>query len=144
MCERFGRYIAVSSTGCWEWTGALDHGYGMYWDGRKVRAHRFAYEQAHGPIPAELCVLHKCDNRKCVNPSHLFLGTRKDNAHDGIQKGRMLVGELNPIAKLTAEQVLEIRKAFASGVKERALAEKYHVSGSAICGVVYRRNWRHI
>jgi hypothetical protein len=77
---------------CWEWIGArLPFGYGNYWsyfDRRYKGAHRYAWERMFGPVPAEKCVLHSCDNPPCVNPAHLFLGTDLDNVQDCIQKGR--------------------------------------------------------
>lgn len=77
--------------GCWEWTAGLnDSGYGMFplWPRPAERAHRFSWHQHRGAIPDALCVLHRCDNRKCVNPDHLFLGTRGDNIRDCFGKGR--------------------------------------------------------
>ena len=76
--------------GCWEWTGALTHGYGnvrrqAYSDSK---AHRLAWQMAYGPIPEGMQVLHHCDNRKCVRPDHLFLGTAADNLYDMLAKGR--------------------------------------------------------
>ena len=75
---------------CWEWTGAqFANGYGAFQvNGKTVRAHRFAWELAHGPIPEGIRVLHHCDNRLCCRPDHLFLGTDADNAADKIAKGR--------------------------------------------------------
>ena len=78
--------------GCIEWTGAANqYGYGRrQWKGRVVYVHRLAYEQAHGPIPPGLFVLHRCDNPPCYNPDHLFLGTQRDNLQDMSRKGRSI------------------------------------------------------
>lgn len=77
-------------SGCIEWVGAGNgKGYGMLWDGSRARlAHRIAYEIANGQIPDGMCILHRCDNRSCVNPEHLFLGTISDNNRDMTEKGR--------------------------------------------------------
>ena len=80
---------------CWEWQGGLARGYGAFHDGtHQVVASRFVWELKNSPIPNGLWVLHKCDNRKCVRPSHLFLGTAKDNTQDSIRKGRYYMHKL--------------------------------------------------
>ena len=85
---RFWRRV-VKSEGCWEWAGPCNEGgYGrVTWNHRRV-AHRISWEMAYGPIPEGLFVLHHCDNRRCVRPEHLFLGTANDNIQDMNAKGR--------------------------------------------------------
>lgn len=92
--DDFARFTANVQKGgpeeCWPWTGATNFkGYGDFSDrGQKRRAHRMTWELHYGPIPAGLFVLHRCDNRPCCNPNHLFLGTSSDNAWDRVKKGR--------------------------------------------------------
>lgn len=124
---------------CWEWTAhRFKNGYGsIRHGGRRLLAHRVAWELERGPIPAGLLVLHACDNRACVRIDHLSLGTQAENMRDMDAKGRRvntpMRGEANPAAKLTAAQVAEIRRAYAPRVVTRAaLAEKYGVSKALI------------
>ena len=131
---------------CWLWGGSRrPNGYGVFWNqGRRVSAHRFSWELANGPIPDGLSVLHSCDNKPCVRPAHLFLGTQADNMRDRDQKGRNLIGSESPRAKLTESQVLEI---LASGRRygwRIALARKFRVSISTIKAVACGQNWRHL
>lgn len=85
------------SDGCWEWTAAKDRGYGVTWvDGRKTSAHRHAYELEHGKIGnRRLFICHRCDNRACVRPDHLFLGTHSDNMKDMTSKNRQSRGAVH-------------------------------------------------
>ena len=91
ILERFEEHtIPEPMGGCWLWSGACSSsGYGGFWvNKRMIAAHRWAYEHFVGPIPAGMCVCHKCDIKSCCNPDHLFLGTYADNAHDCVKKGR--------------------------------------------------------
>lgn len=136
---------------CWNWTSALDDdGYGeakRIIDGKRVSgAHRLAWTVANGNIPDGLWILHKCDNRACCNPSHLFLGDAAANNADMIRKGRGMGprGELSGHAKLTAPEVIEIRRLHADGVTQRAIAAQFKVGFKAVCKIVHRERWAHI
>jgi len=93
MIKNFIDRVKINeSNGCWEFTGALRNGYGTIKIKNKLYlAHRISWELNFGIIPIGLFVLHKCDNRKCVNPDHLFLGTQKDNMKDAFSKGRIKI-----------------------------------------------------
>ena len=114
---------------CWEWKGRKKHfGYGAYKD---QAAHRMAYEMCVGPIPAGLCVRHKCDNPSCVNPAHLEVGTIADNNRDAVDRGRHVTptGTENGNSRFTDEQVREIRESTETGV---ALAKRLGCAESTI------------
>lgn len=139
---------------CWEWQAALtEDGYGNFKVGSMIdgtldaiKAHRVAYTLQYGPIEDGLHCLHKCDNSKCVNPSHLYLGTHQDNMDDRKQRNRhaSLPGEANPNAKLSANDVAEIRRLYASGVKPKALARQMNVTETNIRAIVEYKIWQHI
>ena len=130
---------------CVLWTKCTDpQGYGVAWYmGKKTLAHRAAWAKAHGPIPEGMCVLHRCDTPACVNPDHLFLGTRGQNNADRAEKKRSadVSGEKHPASKLTEKQVIAIR---ADERPQRVLAALYGVDQSAISNIKRRRNWAHI
>ena len=116
--------------------------------GKKVYAHRHAYEQAHGPIPAGLVVRHKCDNRRCINPDHLEVGTNADNTQDMMTRGRhrpvSMPGASNGRSVLSPEVVARIRAIFVKGHPEyggAALARTYGVSGVQICKIARGEAW---
>jgi hypothetical protein len=117
-------------TECWEWTGCTACGYGMAYasTGRYVKAHRFAWTLLGGVIPHSLGVLHKCDNRICVRPSHLFLGNNAANVADMVAKGR----QRGAPSKLTDKQVGRIRQDYAFGVSGPRLAAKYKITKNAV------------
>ncbi|MEU8199394.1 HNH endonuclease [Microbispora amethystogenes] len=134
---------------CWPWTGATNqHGYGvMRPEGRRsgptVKAHRVSLTLA-GIDPDGWCVLHSCDNRKCVNPAHLRLGTKADNTRDMLTKQRGLVGQRNGHAKLTDTQAAEIRRRRLAGERRDVLAAEFHVSGATITRIANGEGWRHV
>jgi hypothetical protein len=131
-------------SGCHEWQGhvAKKTGYGqtMGDDQKVIYAHRAAWLLAQSD-PGESFVLHKCDNRRCVNPEHLFLGTFQDNMTDMKNKGRAAWGTKQPHAKLTAEKVKEIR---ASKLGTVALARHYGMAPSSISLIKTGKNWARI
>jgi len=142
MNRFFYRHIIKdATTNCHLWTGFIDkHGYGLITsDKRCWLAHRLAWVRANGAIPDGLFVLHRCDNPRCVNPEHLFLGTAKDNARDMWAKGRN--APIKRQLKLNAELVLKIRSAKGS---HRKIAAKFKVSRSTITAVKSRQTWRHV
>lgn len=143
--ERFEFFsMPEPNSGCQLWLGSLsESGYGeTSLDGKSIRAHRAAWIVANGPIPAGLCVCHKCDVRACIALPHLFLGTYQDNTDDRVLKGRgcaiSLPGDLNPAAKLTPAQVVQI---FRSPKSESQLAEEYAVAESTVGRIRRGQKW---
>lgn len=138
--------------GCWNWVGATAHGYGRIGvNGRTDGAHRVSWVLAYGSIPDGLYVLHRCDNRRCVRPDHLFLGTAKDNSQDMGSKGRagfqrhpeiVRRHERHHMAKLTEEQVAEIRLLRQQGRTLKSLGEQFGVHLSQIHHIVTGKHWR--
>ncbi len=134
---------------CWEWTGAKKSGgYGSFWMANKIRSvHRAAYLIYHGVIDEKLEIMHKCDYRLCVAEHHLVEGTTKENIHDCLWKKRHISpkGEKAGLAKLTNEQVLEIRARYAAKeMGQEALAAAYGMGQTAISALLRRETWTHI
>ena len=148
--ERFWSKVDIKSyEECWEWTGALGpHGYGRTSGNGKydLVASRVSYELTKGQIPDGLIVIHSCDNPKCVNPSHLSVGTHLDNMQDMIKKGRdyhpIKYGEESPRAKLTDDIVRLIRS--SSGIPDTEFARRFSVTKAAIRYVRIGLTWRHV
>lgn len=161
--DSFWARVSKSRDGCWEWTGAKNkYGYGVicaHRDGAVLRkmAHRFSYELSVGAIPAGLLVCHKCDNRSCVRPSHLFIGSHFDNTADMMAKGRHVKGmthlrkigvdgkypkgEAHKWSKLKAKQVVRIR-ALGQTIPAARIAKKFGVTTSLISLILRRKIWR--
>lgn len=147
---------------CWEWVGTrYRDGYGqVHWRSRQQQAHRVTWELANGDIPEGLFACHRCDNRACCNPAHLFLGTHQDNMRDRDAKRRVahgakspavlhpdkiVRGEANSNARLTVDDVIAIRAAPGKTREEIApLAERFGVSISHIRKIRSGRIWRHM
>lgn len=122
----------VPNSGCWIWTGAIGgKGYGQIgWMGKVELAHRVVYELYKGSIPSDYCVLHRCDVRCCVNPEHLFLGTKRDNTRDALKKGKFRErgGGTKP-KNIDKERITELRN---RGLSLRAIAQELGCSYSTI------------
>ena len=147
MSKLFHNMLRRAENGCLEFTGVSlrsggkdSHRYGRITrNGKKMLAHRYAYELEYGVIPDGMCVCHKCDNTLCCNPAHLFLGTQKENIRDAVSKNRMSrvsrpkpKGEQSPTARLTDLQITEIRNRRHSGESVASLAAAYGVHHSYI------------
>lgn len=144
--ERFEEKIeAVTESGCWIWTAyTAKNGYGKFgYRGKVVLAHRFSYEYYNGDIPEDKEVCHICDERGCVNPAHLFLGTRSDNMQDCKNKGRLVMpetaGEAHPMRKLTAKQVQQIK---AEKGTQTEIAKKYGIAQCTVSEIKRGKSWK--
>lgn len=140
LLRRGERY---SPTGCLNWTGPLTtEGYGrITFANRQHTVHRLAYEIWVGEIPEGQGVLHRCDNRRCFERQHLFVGTNEDNTADRNAKGRQARGEGHARAKLTESDVRSIR---ASAERIVDLAAQYGVGETAISNIRSHRSWAHV
>ena len=132
---------------CWEWSAGKCSGYGSVRSkGKHEYAHRIAWALTFGQVPDGLHVLHRCDNPPCCNPAHLFLGTNLDNIKDKVSKRRATApaGSQSPNAKLTEDDVIDIRTVRAFGASYGALAKAYGVARCTIINIVLRRAWKHV
>lgn len=136
---------------CWEWQGHInDSGYGdmRCGSGPLLRAHRVSYEIHKGHIPANLLVCHSCDNPRCVNPNHLWLGTDADNMKDMDQKGRRVnapqYGEKHGMSRLTPDAIRDIRSLAKSGVSYEEIGGRFNISDVHAGRIAKRESWSHI
>lgn len=152
MDRIMSKTIINQKTGCWEWTGNKRLGYGRISTGsridgtrKKVTVHRLSYMLSVGEIPEGMEVCHKCDNRSCINPEHLFVGTRQDNINDRERKGRNItkIGESNPAAKLTQKIVKECRElVYRNSASVVELAKKHSVCRKTMHNAVNGKTWK--
>lgn len=147
--RRFFTKVHISTlTSCWPWrAGKHRKGYGYFhFDKKEIKAHRMSWLIFNGPIPNGLLVCHECDNRACVNPFHLFLGTNADNTADMVKKNRQsgAPGTSNGNSKLSEKDVLDIRNTKKDRGYTTALSQKYKVSRSTIHAVLTRKIWGHL
>jgi hypothetical protein len=134
---------------CWRWARTVVAKYGRFsvcirGKKRAYTTHRLSFFLAMGYWPA-LYVLHECDWQLCCNPAHLFEGTAKQNYDDAAAKGRATKGEKTGTSKLTAPEVLEIRRLVAAGVRRVVVAERFNISSSHVTLIVQKKkSWTHI
>jgi hypothetical protein len=141
----------VDVNGCWLWMGyRTQQGYGLITvadgsrSGLSIPVHRVVYQLVNGVVPSEMFVCHHCDVPQCCNPEHLFIGTNQENTADKMRKGREARGERQGSARLTAPDVLEIRRRRAAGDTVESLARVFGVSPSTIWFAEIGRTWKHL
>jgi len=139
--DRFWSKVKTAGNGCLEWQANRNNkGYGMFsvnsYVGNRL-AHRLAYEDAYGPIPAGVVIMHRCDNPACVNPAHLEAGTLRQNSQDMARKGR-------GVARLQPGDVVRLRRDYIAGVSRQDLAKRYRISIRSVDDFVYGRSWQHL
>jgi hypothetical protein len=131
---------------CTIWHRSLNNdGYGYRWfRGKMWKAHRVAWVTAFGEIPEGSCVLHKCDNRACVNPDHLFLGSHKQNMEDMASKGRVARGQRHFLSKLTEKAVRSIRIYWAFGFNHSQISRMFGLRPWTVQCIIQRKTWKHV
>lgn len=152
LLPRLMKSVTIASSGCWEWNRAISTGTGygnISVGGMQIGAHRASYIAHYGEIANCLCVCHRCDNRKCINPEHLFLGTKLENIQDAKAKGRLRPhrfanGERHNKGKLSEREVIEILVLIASRNSRRSIAARYGVNPSSIWQIASGKSWKYI
>ena len=158
--KRFEDKFIKKETGCWEWEASLNNkGYGWFrYNGHNQLAHRVSYQLYVGDIPKDKCILHKCNNPKCVNPDHLYVGTHKDNASDMIKAGHhyspfrdhiyntssYLPGEKHSMAKLNVDDVMCIKRMLRDGIQQWLIAWIYKITQANISYINTGKSWSNV
>jgi len=150
--KRFWSYTKKNeATGCIEWTGRTGgKGYGMFWGGvnnkYEIFAHRYAMVVFGGKDPDHMLVMHTCDNRLCVNPEHLRLGTNRDNINDKVRKNRQArnVGSQNGTARYCETDIVEMKRLHSQGVTATEIAKRYNTNTTHICRILSGKIWSHV
>ena len=149
--DRFWRKVARVPDGCWNWTASTIVGnrgqIGVSTKGgfrKNYLASRVAFTFANGDIPDGMVVMHTCDNPLCCRPSHLVVGTQKDNLQDMSQKFRGMHGSRSYHAKITEAQAIEMRERRAAGWPQQALADAYGLTQGTVSVLLNRKTWRHV
>jgi endogenous inhibitor of DNA gyrase (YacG/DUF329 family) len=141
--------LVIKNDGCWGWKGNTNsrRGYGRVTfksKSKSISAHRASWLIHRGRVPEGMNVLHKCDNKMCTNPDHLFLGTAYENVRDMVYKNRQARGENSARSKLKENEVIDIKKMLAEGIKRGEIASKYGVTPEAISAIKTGKNWKHV
>ena len=145
---RFLSYVDMSENTkeCWLWTGSVRRGGygGSSFKGKVISSHRLSYILFKGEIPEGKLVCHTCDNPPCVKPSHLWIGTVKDNSIDMVTKGRSLHGEAHKKSKIKNEDVVNIRKMNIDGIAQNEIALQYGLTAGHVNNIVKKRAWKKV
>ncbi len=155
--SRFEEKFKKQKNGCWIWKSSKSNsGYGKFnIRGKHVIAHRYSYELYKEKIPPGMLICHKCDNKLCVNPDHLWIGTQKENINDAKKKGRLpnlkgirkplcCVGENHYLSKLKNKDIFEIKRLYKSGVSGYRLHKMYNVTKKCISDILKNKTWKHL
>lgn len=131
---------------CWPWRGGRDKdGYGYFRvGGGNRRAHRVAYVVSHGSLEPALDVCHACDNPRCVNPRHLWVGTNQDNSDDMVRKGRSLCGIANPKVRLSERKVQEVVRLADLGLLQKEIAQRIGCNQRTVSTILTGRQWARV
>lgn len=131
----WSKVIKLGPNDCWNWkAGCFTTGYGAFWfEGKQAKSSRVAWIFTNGSIPNKLCVLHHCDNKKCCNPIHLFLGTKSDNIVDYLRKGHTLSGRIKKLREADRLKVIELCS--SKKISQGDIAKMYGVCRATISSV---------
>lgn len=147
--ERFwSRVDRCGPDDCWEWQAGARYGYGrLSFRNETIPVHRYSFELAYGPIPDGMYVCHRCGNKRCVNPAHLYAGTAADNNRDTVNQGRCNPrrGKHAATAKITEDDARAIRAVYAQGsISMQTIANRYGLCAVSVWAIIRRKNWKHV